>query len=176
MNAASLVSGRPGASEHAPYYGKYVALVEGDDALAALDLSTRETASLLARIGDERSRHRYAPGKWTLREVFVHLTDVERVFSYRALRIARGDETPLEGFDPDAWMGRAGADSRSWKGIADEVAAVRAATLSLYRSLPPESWTRGGTADDSPVTVRAIAFITAGHEAHHRRIIAEKYL
>jgi hypothetical protein len=172
----SASSGRPDASEHAPYFGKYVALVDGHDAISALEVSTRETASLLGGIGDERSRRSYAPGKWTLREVFLHLTDVERVFGYRALRVARGDETPLEGFDPDGWMQRAGADARSWDSVVSEVEAVRAATLALYRSLPAEAWARGGTADGSPITVRALAFITAGHEAHHRRIIGEKYL
>src|SRR5262249_32405299 len=108
----SGISGRPGADEHAPYYGKYIALVEGHDAVAALELSTRETESLLRSITEERSHHRYAAEKWSLREVFVHITDVERVFGYRALRVARGDETPLEGFDPDSWMHRAGADAR----------------------------------------------------------------
>jgi hypothetical protein len=170
------ISGRPGPSEHAPYYGKYIALVDGHDAVAALELSTRESESLLRSISEERSHHRYAPEKWSLREVFVHITDVERVFAYRALRVARGDETALEGFDPDTWMHRAGADARQWPDIAREVESVRAATMSLFHSLPREAWTRAGTADDSPVTVRALAYIIAGHEMHHRQVIAEKYL
>lgn len=172
----SGISGRPEATEHAPYYAKYVALVEGHDVLSALELSTRETEALLRSITEERSHHRYAAEKWSLREVFVHITDVERVFAYRALRVARGDETPLEGFDPDSWMHRAGADARQWADIAREVESVRAATLTLFHSLPPDAWTRAGTADDNPVTVRAVAFMIAGHEIHHRQVIASKYL
>lgn len=172
----SGISGRPEPSEHAPYYGKYIALVEGHDAVAALELSTRESDALLRSITEERSHHRYAPEKWSLREVFVHITDVERVFAYRALRLARGDATPLEGFDPDSWMHRAGADQRQWSDIAEEVRSVRAATLSLLHSLPPAAWAHAGTADDSPVSVRALAFIIAGHEMHHRQVIAERYL
>jgi uncharacterized damage-inducible protein DinB len=172
----SGISGRPDPSEHAPYYGKYIALVEGRDAVAALELSTRESDALLRSITEERSHHRYAPEKWSLREVFVHVSDVERVFAYRALRVARGDDTPLEGFDPDTWMHRAGADARPWAEIAREVESVRASTLTLFHSLPAEAWTRVGTADDNPVSVRALAFMIAGHEAHHRQVIAEKYL
>jgi len=172
----SAPSGRPEPTEHAAYFGKYIALVEGHDAVAALELSTRETEALLRSITDERSHHRYAPEKWSLREVFIHVADVERVFAYRALRVARGDETALEGFDPDRWMHRAGADAREWADIAREVESVRAATLSLFRSLPHDAWTRAGTADDSPVSVRALAFMIAGHETHHRQVIAERYL
>jgi uncharacterized damage-inducible protein DinB len=172
----SALSGRPEPTEHAAYFGKYIALVEGHDAVAALELSTRETEALLRSITDERSHHRYAPEKWSLREVFVHVADVERVFAYRALRVARGDEAPLEGFDPDTWMHRAGAGSRQWSDIAREVESVRAATLSLFHSLPHDAWTRQGTADESPVSVRALAFMIAGHEMHHREVIAERYL
>jgi uncharacterized damage-inducible protein DinB len=172
----SGISGRPGPAEHAPYYGKYIALVEGHDAVAALELSTRESEALLKSITEERSHHRYAPEKWSLREVFVHIADVERVFAYRALRVARGDATPLEGFDPDSWMHRAGADARQWADIAREAESVRAATLTLFHSLPHDAWTREGTADDSPVSVRALAFMIAGHEMHHRQVIAERYL
>ena len=176
MLSGMSTAARPSPEEHAPYYGKYIALVDGHDALAALELSTRESDALLTSITEERSHHRYAPEKWSLREVFLHISDVERVFAYRALRIARGDETPLEGFDPDNWMHRAGADARHWADLAHEVRSVRGATLSLFESLPPEAWTRTGTADDNPVSVRALAFMIAGHDAHHRRVIAEKYL
>jgi len=172
----SGISGRPGPSEHAPYYGKYIALVEGHDAVAALELSSKESKSLLGSIGEERSHHRYAEGKWSLREVLLHVSDAERVFVYRALRIARGDATPLEGFDPDEWIGRAGAAARPWPNIIEEAASVRAASMTLFHSLPAEAWLRTGTADGSPISVRALAFIIAGHDAHHRRVVAEKYL
>jgi len=172
----SGISGRPGADEYGPDYGKYIALVEGHDAIAALELSTRESEALLKSITEERSHHRYAPEKWSLREVFVHITDVERVMAYRALRFARGDTTPLPGFEPDTWMHRAGADARQWADIAREVESVRAATLSLFHSLPQSAWTAAGEADGSNFSVRAFAFTIAGHEMHHRQVIAERYL
>ena len=167
---------RPDASEHSEYYGRYVALVPGDDILSALDTERAVTMDLLRRITEERSLHRYAEGKWSIREVCVHLSDAERVWAYRALRFARGDETELPGYEADDYVPPAAADSRSWSSLVEELAAVRGATISLFRNLPAEAWLRRGVADGQPASVRSLAYIIAGHEIHHRNVLRERYL
>ncbi len=167
---------RPDPSEFDPYYGKYVALVPEGDILETLKAETARTLALLESIAETRSLHRYAPGKWSLRQTFVHVADGERVFAYRALRFARGDETELPGFEPDEYVPLADADARSWRSIVDEYAAVRQASIALFHNLPLEAWTRAGVASGSRMTVRALAYNILGHDIHHRNLVRERYL
>ena len=167
---------RPAPDEFAPYYGRYIDKVPDGDIVATLRDQVEETLAVLRAIPDARAGHRYAPDKWSIREVVGHLSDSERIFTYRALRIARGDETPLPGFDENAFVSRARLDDRSFAGLIDEYAAVRAATVTLFDSLFPEEWTRRGIASDKGISVRALAWIAAGHEIHHLGILKERYL
>ncbi|HUI43397.1 MAG TPA: DinB family protein [Terriglobia bacterium] len=166
----------PDASEYAPSYGQYIALVAGDDVVAALERQIAETVALLGGITGEQADHRYAPEKWSVKEVVGHLVDTERIFAYRALRIARGDPTPMAGFEQDDYVRAGGFGGRTLAGLLEEFAAVRRATLLLFRSFNPEAWTRRGTANQKEISVRAVAYVIAGHELHHRKILQEKYL
>ena len=166
---------RPGADEHIPYYAKYMTMVPGDDAWSALTTQIRDTLQMLRPLDDGKARHRYAPGKWSVKETVGHMADVERVFSYRALRIGRGDATPLAGFDENAYVGPGRFDDRPLPEVLDEFAAVRTATLALFGGFDGEALLRRGTANDSPISVRALAWIMAGHELHHRRLLVERY-
>jgi uncharacterized damage-inducible protein DinB len=168
-------SARPAATEYAPYYHTYVRLIAGDP-LAALRAQPQELRRLLAGLSDEQALLRYAPGKWSLKEMLVHMLDTERIFAYRALRIARGDTTPLPGFEQDDYVPASGADARPLAGILAEYDTVRAASLSLLESFGPEQIRQQGTASGQPVSVRAMAYILAGHEAHHLHILQERYL
>jgi len=167
---------RPAPSEYAPYYGRYVALVPEDDVLAFLDTQKRATQALLKEVGEERGGHRYAPDKWSIKQVVGHLTDAERVFAYRALVISRSDRTPQAGFEQDDWVTKANHDQRPLADVAAEFAAVREATLSLGRSFSDEMWGRTGVASDCSFTARALLFIIAGHEVHHVGVLRERYL
>ncbi|HYW30726.1 MAG TPA: DinB family protein [Gemmatimonas sp.] len=174
---------RPSSSEFASYYGNYVdtagislATLEGGTIPDLLTLQPVALRSLLDGAGESLGRHRYAPGKWTLAESLLHVADTERVFCYRMLRIARGDSTPLPGFDQDAWVPVSGANSRSLSDILTEIDVVRAATLTLVHSLDEASLERMGTASDQPVSARALAWIIAGHFAHHLDITRVRYL
>lgn len=171
----ALLVSRPDASEHAPYYGKYIALVPGNDVLRALETQGRETAQMLTGLSESQGSHRYAPDKWSVKEVIGHLTDSERIFCYRALRIARGDQTPIEGFEQDDYVRGAEFDRLSLADLIAEYKCVREATLRLFASLQPEAWTRRGVANKNEVSVRAVAYMIAGHELHHRQILKEKY-
>jgi DinB family protein len=166
---------RPQPDEHAPYYSRYIELVPGDDGLAALKQQIEETLAPVLRLDETRAGHRYAPGKWTVKQLLSHVSDAERVFSYRALRIARNDSTPLPGFDENAFADASAADRRPLSQIVAELRAVRAATVALFEGFEPEAMTRRGIANDSPFTVRALAWIAAGHERHHRQILRERY-
>jgi DinB family protein len=167
---------RPPSTEYASFYAGYIAKVPDGDLLRTLESNVEETMGLLAGLPESKGSFAYAPGKWTLKEVVGHMVDSERVFSYRALRIARGDTMPLPGFDEKAWAPNSGANSRTLVDLLGELRIVRAATLALFRHLPPESVGRVGTASDQPVSVRALAWIIAGHERHHVAIIRERYL
>lgn len=166
---------RPAAAEYAPYYGRYIDKVPEGDLLGTLEDQARETQTLLAGLSDAKALHRYAPGKWSIKEVIGHVTDAERVFSYRALRFARADSTALPGFDENAWVPPGNFDARALKDLAAELDAVRRATIALFRGLDPAALARGGTASDNPVSVRAIAWIIAGHERHHVALLHERY-
>jgi hypothetical protein len=174
--AADTRATRPAPDEFAPYYGRYIDRVPDGDIVATLRDQVEETLRTLRAIPDARAGHRYAPDKWSIREVVGHLSDSERIFTYRALRIARGDETPLPGFDENAFVRRARLDDRSFAGLIDEYATVRAASVALFDSLFPEEWTRRGIASDKGVSVRALAWISAGHEIHHLEILRTRYL
>ncbi|MEO8636778.1 MAG: DinB family protein [Gemmatimonadales bacterium] len=167
---------RPAADEFASSYGQYISQVPGDDALPVLIASRAKTAALLAGIPATRAGYRYAEGKWTVREVIGHLADAERIFSYRMLRIARGDATPLAGFDENRYVPEGRFEERPLAEIAAELAAVRDATLALARGLDAGRLVRRGVASGKPVSARALAWIIAGHELHHLRVLGEKYL
>ncbi len=176
MNSTTIASRRPQPGENAPYYDRYISLVPGNDVLAALDEQRREMLLLLSGRTEADGDLRYAPGKWSLKEVLGHINDGERILSYRALRIARGDQTPIEGYEQDDYVrnGPFGQDSLS--SLIEDYIAVRRATVSLFRNLDEAAWTRRGVANKNEVTVRALAYIIAGHELHHRGILEEKYL
>jgi hypothetical protein len=167
---------RPESGESAPYYDRYISLVPGHDVLAALDEERRQMLLLLSGRTEEDGDLRYAPGKWSLKEVLGHLNDTERIMGYRALRIARGDQTPIEGYEQDDYVRNGPFARRPLADLIEDYIAVRRATISLFRNLDDEAWTRRGTANKNEVTVRALAYIIAGHDLHHRRIIEEQYL
>lgn len=167
---------RPDASEHLPYYAKYIERVPDGDLLQTLRIQLDDTLSLVRGLDEARGGHRYAPGKWTIREVMAHLIDAERIFAYRALRIARGDATPLPGFDENAYAEAAEAESRTLADLADELEHVRLGNLAMFRAMSDEALARLGTASGGPVSARALAWIMAGHEMHHVALLRERYL
>ena len=163
-------------TEYAAFYETYIALVPQTDIVSALEAQRLQMTQLLTACSERDGNFRYAPEKWTMKEVIGHLTDCERIFTYRALRIARGDLTPLAGFEQDDYVRAAGYARRQLREVAEEFATVRIATVAFYRSLDEEAWVRRGVANKNEVSVRALAFITAGHELHHRRLLEERYL
>ena len=167
---------RPGPDEYAPYYAPYVAAAGAGDPFDALEAQSVEAGAMLGALTQEQSGFRYAPGKWSVREVVSHMSDAERVFAYRALRFGRGDQQPLVGFDQQEWAAFTNAESREISDLIAEFRAVRSATIQLFRGLPPEAFARGGVASDNPVTVRALLYIMLGHAAHHLAILRERYL
>ena len=170
------MAGRPQPNEAAPYYSRYIDLVESDDIVPALDAQATEVLAFLSGISEEKSLHRYAPDRWSIRQVLSHINDTERVFAFRAFWFARGIESPLPGFDQDPCALAAKADARSWASHVEEFRSVRSATLTLFRSLGDEAWARSGMASGNPFTTRALGFITAGHVAHHIAVLKERYL
>ncbi len=155
---------RPKPNEAAPYYSIYIDRVASDDILDVLATQLQESVTFLAEISEEQSLHRYAPGKWSMRELLGHVNDTERVFTFRALWFARGFQDPLPSYDQEIAVAAAESDKVSWASHVDEFRAIRSATLSLFRNLPADSWSRSGIASDNPVTVRALAYIVAGCE------------
>lgn len=168
--------GRPEPQEYAPFYAGYVAKVIGDDPLVPLREQRDGALALLRGLGEERGDHRYAPGKWSVKELLGHVVDTERVFAYRALCIARGEAQNLPGFDQDTYVAAARFDQRRLASLVEEYESVRQATLTLFASFTETEWRREGTANGRDVSVRALAFITAGHEAHHLGILRDRYL
>jgi hypothetical protein len=162
--------------EYAPFYAEYVALVPVGDVLEALEQQLGDTVAVFDALGEARAGHRYAPGKWSAREVLGHMIDTERVFSYRAMCAARGETAPLPGFDEGTWVAGADFDGRTLNSLLGELTAVRRATLALFRNLDDAALARRATANGAPVTARALAWITAGHERHHQRILTDRYL
>jgi len=166
---------RPAETEYNSYYQPYVKEVPDGDLLTTLAALRDSTAAVLAGISDKNAGFRYDAGKWSIREVVGHVSDAERVFAYRALRIARGDTVELPGFDENAWVPASGCDRRTLADIAAEFRAVREASLALFHSFDDEAWIRIGSASGHPVSARALAWILAGHERHHLRVLAERY-
>jgi hypothetical protein len=168
--------GRPQAGEAAEYYSRYIDLVPGENVTEVIAGQLGETVSFLEGISEEQSLHRYAPEKWSLREMLSHINDTERVFVYRALWFARGFEDPLPSYDQNIGVKGAEADQVSWTQHVEEFRAIRQATIHFFNNLPSEAWMREGIASDNPVTVRALAYIIAGHVTHHVMVIRERYL
>lgn len=168
--------GRSLASEAHPYYFTYIDQVPGDDPLVVLEAQLEEALQLFAGISEEVSLRRYAAGKWSIRETLNHVTDTERAFVFRALWFARGFPAPLPGYDQHIAVVGAGADAVCWKAHVEEFRWVRLATVAFFRNLPSEAWSRSGIGEGNPFTVRALAFITAGHLAHHSTVLRERYL
>ena len=166
----------PGPTEYDRYYATYIDPVAQEDVLRQLEAQAKATAALLATIPESRAGFRYAPGKWSIRDIIGHLADSERIFAYRALRIARHDTTPLASFDENAYAAVAGFDNRALADVSAEFASVRAGTITLFRSLNAETLALTGTASGKPISVRALAFIILGHERHHLNVIKAKYL
>jgi hypothetical protein len=166
---------RPQPDEYAPFYGRYISLVQGEDILSILDQQRRQTMMLLSCRNEEDGDFRYAPEKWSAKELLGHVCDTERVFAYRALRISRADSTPLEGFEQDDYVRNGPFVNHPLSDVVEDFIAVRRATLSLLRNLDEAAWMRRGTANKNEVSVRALAYIIAGHELHHRSILEEKY-
>jgi uncharacterized damage-inducible protein DinB len=175
MTAPRTSRSRPQADEYAPFYETYVRLVSTEDVVGTLEAQRLQMAQLLSACSERDGNFRYAPGKWTVKEVIGHINDAERIFAYRALRIARGDRTPLASFDQNDYAPQSNAARRTLEDLAAEFDAIRVATALLFRSLTDQAWLCRGTASDHPVSVRALAFIIAGHELHHRGILDERY-
>jgi hypothetical protein len=167
---------RPNTTEAADYYFRYIDLITSDDIVPAIESQMGEMLQLLSGINEEQSLHAYAPGKWTIREVLNHVNDGERVFAGRAFWFARGFTAALPSFDQDVAVQFAHANNTSWADLVEEFKNVRLATISFFKNMPAEAWDRTGVASDNPVSVRAIAYIIAGHVAHHMNVLHEKYL
>jgi uncharacterized damage-inducible protein DinB len=175
MSPAKTATSRPQPNEYASFYETYVSKVAGTDIVAILEAQRLQMTQLFAARSERDGNFRYAPGKWTVKEVLGHLSDSERIFAYRALRIARNDQTPLSGFEQDDYVRAGEFGERSLADLAEELAYVRSATLAMLRPLSQDAWSRRGSANKNEVTVRALAFIIAGHELHHREILKERY-
>lgn len=168
-------SGLPARDEAAPYYAKYIDRITNPDVVQALDAQLPATLDALRAFSEASSLQRYEPGKWSVREVLGHLSDCERLFVGRAFWFARGFSSPLPSFDQETCAVSARADEVAWADHLDNFRSVRLATLSFFRDLPAEAWSRRGTASDNPFTVRALAYIAAGHVDHHLAIVRERY-
>lgn len=167
--------GRPETSEAAPYYFTYINQVEGNNPLQAMENQLHDAPAILATIAEEKSLHRYAPDKWSIRQLLNHVTDTERAFAFRALWFARGFNEPLPSYDQNIAAAGAAADGVLWAAHVEEFRQVRLATVALFRNMPPDGWMRSGIASDNRFTVRAVAFIIAGHLTHHLTILRERY-
>ena len=175
MNSHGLITTAPDRSEAADYYFTYIDQVPKGDIREILRAQLPEVLAQLNGISEEKSLHRYAPGKWSIRELLNHVTDGERVFVGRAFWFARGFDTPLPSFDQEIAVVGAKSDERSWKSHVEEFKTVREATLSFFDTLPAEAWRRRGIASNNPFTVRALAYVIAGHATHHMKVVKRLY-
>jgi DinB family protein len=169
------IPGRPQRGEAAPYYSRYIDRIPSEDVLGVLEAQLGETTALLGGISEARSAYRYAPDKWSIREVVSHVSDTERVFLSRAFWFARGFDSALPDFDQTICSQAARADEVSWARHVEEFGAVRAGTLAFFKNLPAEAWARTGVASGNSFTVRALAYIAAGHVDHHLAVLRERY-
>ena len=167
---------RPQTTEAADYYFAYIDLVTSDEIVPTFESQMGETLQFLQGISEEQSLKSYAPGKWTIRELLNHVNDGERLFLGRAFWFARGFQDPLPSFEQDLAVQASGANQTSWAELVEEFRTVRLSTISFFKNLPDEAWSRTGIASDNPFTVRALAYIMAGHVAHHTKVLKEKYL
>lgn len=167
---------RPASTEYAPYYQKYIDLVKGDNPIKALQDQIIAMQAFLSEIPEEKENYRYAEGKWSIKEVIGHLTDTERVFGYRALCIARKDKTKFPGFEENDYVANGNFQKRSFYNLVHEFNLVRESHLALFKTFDEEALSQVGTANNLPISVRAIIFIMAGHELHHLNVIRERYL
>jgi hypothetical protein len=167
---------RPAESEYDPYYVKYISLVPEQEIIPALERQMEELAQLVEGLPEERGTFAYADGKWTLKEVLSHLIDGERIFAYRVFRIARGDKTPIEGFEQDGYIENSHANRRSFPELIEEFTLLREANLLFFENLEDGDWVRTGTANNVGISVRALAWIMVGHIRHHIGILRSKYL
>jgi hypothetical protein len=167
---------RPARGEAEEYYFGYIDQVPGSLVLPVLAAQLGEMLALFDGISEKQSLERYEPGKWTIREVLSHVSDTERLFVFRAFWFARGFTSPLPSFDQNVAVGAAAANDRQWRTHVEDFRAVRAATLTFFSGLPPAAWDRRGIASDNPFSVRALAYLAAGHAIHHNRILRERYL
>jgi len=167
---------KPQANEYAEYYGRYVSLVPEGDIVDTLSAQLGETLALLRSIPESRAGHAYGPGKWTIRQLVGHVIDGERVFSYRALAIARGDRANLPSMEQDEYMEHARFDERTLESLCEEFEHLRRANILMMRGFDADAWARRGVASDNEVTVLALAFVIAGHELHHVNVLRAKYL
>jgi DinB superfamily len=171
-----MLTERPKPGEYNSYYDRYISLIPGTDIVGTLAGQLPKTVALLSTRSEQEAEFRYAPGKWSLKEAVGHLIDTERIMAYRALRIARNDRTPMEGFEQDDFVRHGPYSELRLADLIEEFKSVRAATLALFRNLRAEDWTRHGVANQNDITVRALAYIIAGHELHHRNIFEERYI
>ncbi|MEJ7861925.1 MAG: DinB family protein [Pyrinomonadaceae bacterium] len=167
---------RPEKNEYAEFYETYVSLVNESDIVSALENQPKDLREILAEISAEKENFRYAAGKWSVKELFGHVIDAERVFSYRALRISRGDQTPLAGFEEIFYVARSNFSNCNFADLIEEFSMLRGANVLLFKNLSNEAWRRTGTASDAEVSVRALAFIMVGHVRHHLKILRTRYL
>jgi hypothetical protein len=166
---------RPTPNDYAQAFAGYVSLVPEEDILGALEEQSAETQKLLTSLDDGKAAHRYAEGKWSVKEVVGHVTDAERVFAYRALAIGRGETQSLPGFDENEYVRNADFDAWKIGDLAEQYALVRKSSIVMYRNFPDEAWTRRGISNGKPVLASALAWITVGHERHHMKIMRERY-
>ena len=167
---------RPEKTEYNEYYERYVSLVTETEIVPVLENQTAELREFFQKISEEKSLYAYAEGKWTIRQMLGHLTDGERIFAYRALRISRADQTPIEGFEQDGYIENSNFNQTNLAELLEELLCTRRADVIFFQNLPEDAWTRTGTASDSTVSVLALAYIMAGHVRHHLNILRERYL
>jgi len=167
---------KPAPTEHAPEFSNYVTLVAEGDIIETLEQQIENSLSLLRTISSDKANFRYAPDKWSVKELLGHLIDSERIFSYRALSFARNDQTPLPGYEQNDYVRGTDFDSRNLADMVEEFATVRRATIQLLRPLNETEWLRHGKANENDVSVRALAYIIAGHELHHMVVLRSRYL
>lgn len=167
---------KPQKEEYDPYYERYVSLVDESNLVDTLAAQVAEIETMFRSIPEDRGTFAYADGKWTIKELFSHLIDGERMFMYRIFRIARGDKTPIEGFEQDGYIENSHANTRTFIDLTAEFTALRNANVHFFRNLREDDWLRTGTANNAEISVRALAFIMAGHIRHHVAILKERYL
>lgn len=167
---------RPQQDEYGTFFERYILNTTGDDVVKELERSAVPLQNFLNSILEEKGGHRYAPGKWTIRQLIQHMIDTERVFAYRAMCIARGEDQPLPGFDENTYADAAPADNRSLQGLVSEMMMLRQASIALFRHISPEALMTKGIASNNPISVNALGFLIVGHALHHKNILEERYL